>query len=447
MHLNARLRFLVTTIALWLMVQGLPLSVSESWRNTEFQIGTEALAKRSGGRSRGGSFGSSSGSRSTSGSRSRSRGSSSSGGSSSSTPALKKTPTSGSSASQSSPNVPSSSSTGGRVRGGSFAPSPAPPPPPPHPSAPPPARLPVHSAPPPPRPMIPVPIPVPIPGDRRPVEEGMPRSDPPPAPLAPPPPSSHLQPSEPLNSAPPPGHYRPDPGITGAVYASGRTAPSNWMGFMLGLLILGGALFIAYLIFSRRSPSNELENDRVTVSKLQVALLTPEGDLQEQLTQLTLNGDTESNEGLVDMLQEGALALMRRSDRWCYVASSSQTVNSREEAQQLFEKLSLQERSKFTSETLVNVNGAVQERLAALSQELSEPGSYVVVTLLVGTADDQPLFKDIHTAQALRETLGRLGSISPEYLMVFELLWSPQEESASLSSDELLTSYSQMIPI
>lgn len=219
------------------------------------------------------------------------------------------------------------------------------------------------------------------------------------------------------------------------------------MGFMLWLLILGGALFIAYLIFSRRSHGNELENDIVTVSKLQVALLTPEGDLQEQLTQLTLNGDTESNEGLVDMLQEGALALMRRSDRWCYVASSSQTVNSRQEAQQLFENLSLQERSKFTSETLVNVNGAVQKRLAALSQELSEPGSYVVVTFLVGTADDQPLFKDIQTSEALRETLGRLGSISPEYLMVFELLWSPQEESASLSSDELLTSYSHMIPI
>ena len=445
MRLNAKFRFLVSTIALWLMIQGLPLSVSESWRNTEFQIGMEALAKRSGGRSRGGSFGSSSGSRSRS-SPSRSRGSSSSGGSSSSTPSLKKTPTSGSSVSPSSPKAPSSSSTGGRVRGGSFAPSPAPPPPP-QPSAPPPARLPVHSAPPPPRPMIPVPIPVPIPGDRRPVEESMPRTDPPPAPLAPPPPSSHLQPSEPLNSAPPPGHYRPDPGMTGAVYASGRTSPSNWMGFMLGLLILGGALFIAYLIFSRRSHGNELENDIVTVSKLQVALLTPEGDLQEQLTQLTLNGDTESNEGLVDMLQEGALALMRRSDRWCYIASSSQTVTSREEAQQLFEKLSLQERSKFTSETLVNANGKVQERLAALSQELSEPGSYVVVTLLVGTADDQPLFKDIHTAEALRETLGRLGSISPEYLMVFELLWSPQEESASLSSDELLTSYSHMIPI
>jgi len=211
--------------------------------------------------------------------------------------------------------------------------------------------------------------------------------------------------------------------------------------------MIGGGVFIAYLIFSRRSPGNELENDIVTVSKLQVALLTPEGDLQEQLTELTMNADTQTSEGLVDMLQEGALALMRRGDRWSYVSSSSQTVKSREEAQQLFEQISLEERSKFTAETLVNVNGAVQERLAALSQELSDPGSYVVVTLLVGTADDQPLFKDIQTSEALRETLGRLGSISPEYLLVFELLWSPQEEHASLSSDELLTSYSNMIPL
>lgn len=216
---------------------------------------------------------------------------------------------------------------------------------------------------------------------------------------------------------------------------------------MFWLLIIGGGVLIAYLIFSRRSRGNELENDIVTVSKLQVALLAPEGDLQGQLTELTVNGDTETSEGLVDMLQEGALALMRRSDRWSYVSSSSQTVNSREEAQQVFEQLSLEERSKFTAETLVNVNGSVQERLATLSQELSDPGSYVVVTLLVGTADDQPLFKDIQTSEALRETLGRLGAISPEYLMVFELLWSPQEEQANLSSDEILTSYSHMIPL
>ncbi|MBP0039657.1 MAG: DUF1517 domain-containing protein [Roseofilum sp. SID1] len=460
MRLNANLRFWVTTIALWLMIQGVPLSVSESLLNTEFEIGMEAVAKKSGGRSRGGSFGSSSGRRSRSGgNRSRSSGSTSSGGSSrprssgssssptnrsgnssSSTPSLEKSPTSTSRSQPKpsvAPNSSNSNSTGGRIRGGSFAP----PPPPPRPS---------HAAPPPPppKPVIPVPVPVPISGDRRPAEDVLPRTDPPPAPPAPPPPGSHLEPHQPLNSAPPPPHRhrRPDRDRAGA-YASHHHSRANWMGLVLWLLIIGGVVFIAYLIFSRRSPGNELDNDIVTVSKLQVALLAPEGDLQQQLTQLTLNGDTETPEGLIDMLQEGALALMRRSDRWCYVSSSSQTVYSREEAQQLFEQLSLEERSKFTSETLVNVNGAVQEKLAALSQEISTPGSYVVVTFLVGTADDQPLFKDIQTPESLREVLGRLGAISPDYLLVFELLWSPQEESANLSSDELLTSYSHMIPL
>ncbi|MDB9519858.1 DUF1517 domain-containing protein [Roseofilum reptotaenium CS-1145] len=466
MRLNANLRFLVTTIVLWLMIQGVPISVSASLLNTEFEIGTEAVAKRSGGRSRGGSFGSSSGGRSRSGgNRSRSSGSSASGGSSrprssgssssstnrsgsssSSTPSLQKSPTSTPRSQPRpsvAPNSSNSNSTGGRIRGGSFAP----PPPPLH-SAPPPPPPPGHAAPPPPRPVIPVPVPVPISGDRRPAEDVVPRTDPPPHSPEPPPPGSHLEPHQPLNHAPPPPHRhrRPDPGRSGA-YASHHHSRANWMGFVLWLLIIGGVVFIAYLIFTRRSPGNELDNDIVTVSKLQVALLAPEGDLQQQLTQLTFNGDTETPEGLIDMLQEGALALMRRSDRWCYVSSSSQTVNSREEAQQLFEQLSLEERSKFTSETLVNVNGAVQEKLAALSQEFSTPGSYVVVTFLVGTADDQPLFKDIQTPESLREVLGRLGAISPDYLLVFELLWSPQEESANLSSDELLTSYSHMIPL
>jgi len=367
MGLNAKLRFLVSTIALWLMIPGVPISVFEPWVDTEVQIGTEAWARRSGGRSRGGSFGSSG-----SGGRSRGSGSRSSGSSSG-----------GSSSGSRSSGSSGGSSSGSRSSGSSGS-------------------------------------------------------------------SGRSNPS--YRTSP---NYRPSAPVYG--YGTRGGSAFSWIGLSLGLLILGGPLLIAYLIFQRASQGyqgsqvspvqNEIDNDIVTVSKLQVALLSPEGDLQQQLTELTLNGDTETPEGLFSMLQEAALAVMRRSDRWCYVSSSSQTVKSREQAQQVFEQLSIEERSKLTSETLVNVNGAVKERIAALSQELSDPGSYVVVTLLVGTADDQPLFKDIQTSEALQQTLGRLGGISPEYLLVFELLWSPQEEHASLSSDELLTSYSEMLPL
>lgn len=40
-----------------------------------------------------------------------------------------------------------------------------------------------------------------------------------------------------------------------------------------------------------------------------------------------------------------------------------------------------------------------------------------------------------------------MASIRSDYLMVFELLWSPQTETDSLTYDELLTEYTEMVQI
>jgi uncharacterized membrane protein len=70
-----------------------------------------------------------------------------------------------------------------------------------------------------------------------------------------------------------------------------------------------------------------------------------------------------------------------------------------------------------------------------------------VVTLLVGTADDQPLFKEVRSPEALKEALETVASVPSDYLMKFELLWSPQVEEDSLTYDELLTEYTDMVQI
>jgi uncharacterized membrane protein len=70
-----------------------------------------------------------------------------------------------------------------------------------------------------------------------------------------------------------------------------------------------------------------------------------------------------------------------------------------------------------------------------------------VVTLLVGTAHDKPLFNQIRTTEELTEILEKLASLSSDHLMVFELLWSPQDARDSLTYDELLTEYTEMVQI
>ncbi|HEY9639858.1 MAG TPA: DUF1517 domain-containing protein [Coleofasciculaceae cyanobacterium] len=230
---------------------------------------------------------------------------------------------------------------------------------------------------------------------------------------------------------------------------------------LLLLLLGGGAILpIIWMYFMRSggrgagdagyggySTNTELDNDIVTVTRLQVALLAQARYIQESLTELTATADTESQSGLSQLLQESVLALLRAPENWTHVRVNSQTVKNREAAGQLFEQISIEERSKFSAETLANVGGRVRRQAMPASDD-DAPASYIVVTLIVGTADDRPLFDDkIRSTQDLQAALQRLGSIPPDYLMVFELLWSPQDAADSLTYDELLTEYPGLVQI
>lgn len=225
---------------------------------------------------------------------------------------------------------------------------------------------------------------------------------------------------------------------------------------ILELLLMGGTLFALMLIFGTAksgdrsgfaaSADKELDNNTVTVSKIQVALLAQARAIQTDLTRFSLEVDTDTPAGLYQLMQESTLALLRSPENWSHVLADSHTVKSREAAEALFNQISVTERSKFSVETLSNVGGKVYRREFKLDPE-EDPASYIVVTLVAGTAHDRPLFDKIQTESALKESLQKLAAIPPDYLMVFELLWSPQDAQDSLTYEELLTEYTDMAQI
>ena len=145
-------------------------------------------------------------------------------------------------------------------------------------------------------------------------------------------------------------------------------------------------------------------------------------------------------------MQESALALMRTPENWTHVSCSSQSVH-KDKAEEVFNKLSLEERTKFSEETLVNVRGRIAQRSGAIASPDKDPSAYIVVTLLVGTEHDKPIFGEIKNTEELRMALEAIASVPASHLLVFELLWSPQADSDSLTYDELLMEYSNMIQI
>ncbi|MBC7969541.1 MAG: DUF1517 domain-containing protein [Verrucomicrobia bacterium] len=192
--------------------------------------------------------------------------------------------------------------------------------------------------------------------------------------------------------------------------------------------------------------SLELTNDIVTISRLQIALRSRAKRLQTQFSDIALRANTATPEGLFELLQETASVLLENVDFWTHVLAGSQTVDSREAGEALFNKFSLQERAKFSAETLTNVNGVVSQQ-PPLPRGSGDHAAYIVVTLLLGTADDAPLFNEIYSTSLLRDVLRDITTLRSRFLLVFELLWTPQDPIDSLTEADLASDYADLVPI
>jgi uncharacterized membrane protein len=190
----------------------------------------------------------------------------------------------------------------------------------------------------------------------------------------------------------------------------------------------------------------ELANEIVTVSMLKLALRAEARRLQPPLSQLGEQADTSTPEGLFELLQQIAQTLLDYSRYWTHVLATSRTVNSLEEAEILFNQFANEEQERLNMESLPEMNGAMKAVAEDRPSPLYEKSDYVVVSLLLCTADDQALFGEIYSASVLRDVLDNIRMMQARYLMGFEVLWSPQG-CDSLSETDLMARYGDLVEI
>ena len=188
---------------------------------------------------------------------------------------------------------------------------------------------------------------------------------------------------------------------------------------------------------------------KVAVAQVQVGLLSNARELQPELNRLALTADTSSASGRATVLQEATLALLRHPEYWVYGATSSQKA-SLDAAEAKFNQLALTERSKFTDETLTNVDSVVsnesQKALGGNTEEGAiqlkegDSGEYIIATVIVGATGNLEL-PEVNGEQDLRQALQQIGSLGSDRLLAVEILWTPQAEGDTLSSDDILAYY------
>jgi uncharacterized membrane protein len=199
------------------------------------------------------------------------------------------------------------------------------------------------------------------------------------------------------------------------------------------------------------SDYDAVANPTVSVARLQVGLLASARELQADLDKLAANANTGSTAGLAQVLQETTLALLRHPEYWTH-ANSTVQQSRLASAEAEFNRLALSERSKFSRETLSNVNNQLHqapldpltaggdEAGSLAPQELKDPGEFIVVTLVVG-AQGKLQLPAINSPEDLGQALGLLGGVASDRLLALEVLWTPQAEGDVLTRDDLLVEY------
>jgi uncharacterized membrane protein len=246
----------------------------------------------------------------------------------------------------------------------------------------------------------------------------------------------------------------------GGYYPGGGLSPLFWFlpfsgggGGLFSLLIMvavGGFLLQTFRrVTGGDSFEGDVYNPQVSIAQIQVGLLADARSVQSKLDQLAETVNTDTASGRMHLLQETSLELLRHPEYWTYGKTSTQQAKL-DRAEAVFNQLSLNERGKFTTETLSKVNNQLRQadanptlnstgELATVAQE-SERAEYIIVTLLVAATRALELPK-INGESDLRQALQTLGSLDASALVAIEAIWTPQANGDALTTDDILAYY------
>lgn len=246
--------------------------------------------------------------------------------------------------------------------------------------------------------------------------------------------------------APAPAPVVVSPGVPIANPAQVVTATSGTFlpQFLLAfLLVVGaGALLLWWLSTHEQNGLPTLVNpvgEKYNLYRLRVALLASAKELQSNLLSLAEKGDTDTNEGLSEILKDTVLALMRHPDEVVYADSYSFSGNP-EAVENKFNVLALEERSKISEEVVSSVSGKLTEDKLGIGTGFNKDNEFILVSILM--ASDQDVGKvEVENMGDLRSSLVSMGSVDPDNLCALEIIWQPEGENEVLTKSELLSLY------
>jgi uncharacterized membrane protein len=183
--------------------------------------------------------------------------------------------------------------------------------------------------------------------------------------------------------------------------------------------------------------------DRAYVYKIQLGVGRSARDLQNRLARFAAEGDTSSERGLAQLLQQTALELMREKDSIRYAALEASGPMSFTNGETKMNAASLAERSRFQVERVRGADGSVRRSESAATQS-NEALEYLVITVIAASRRPIVSTPEVTDPSQLQALLGELGAVPGDALLGLEVIWTPADPDDALTRDDLISTYPEL---
>ncbi|CAL5004388.1 unnamed protein product [Urochloa decumbens] len=179
---------------------------------------------------------------------------------------------------------------------------------------------------------------------------------------------------------------------------------------------------------------------RTTVVKLQAALrgVAAAKSFQKDLNDIAEKVEASNQRWYKFILTETIRSLRRHKDS-CISSSLSDYWKEH------FNKISIEERSKFDAETFSNLDGIKRKRSYSKKTDGSR-NEYIVLTILIAAEGELKFPGVIRSSADLEAVVGKLNSVPAGEIRGIHVLWTPQQENDVLSEEELKEDYPYLKP-
>jgi uncharacterized membrane protein len=210
---------------------------------------------------------------------------------------------------------------------------------------------------------------------------------------------------------------------------------------------------LGYNMYSNTPDLDNALGPGTSVVQLSVAMQVSDRDdprksILVALDNLAKTSKTDSRVGIQNLSSQVALEILRRSSSIVSASSSTKHFSSRDKALREFQSRSIDERSKFETETMSKFGGVDynKNRNGVSNHKNSDKATMVVVTLVLAIDGDSTVLNKINRASDVKQSLQKIAVDSKvgDCLQSAEILWTPEDRSESLSIRDVVADYPEL---